>query len=537
MLDDCYANSAGGKLKLGASLEIGDPDGTRLFKGTVTSVEIESLVDRAPELVIVAYDQAIRLTQNTRTRAFLQMSEADIIRKLATDAGLAAPKLSIDASVQPYVLQADTDLELLQTLVDRMGAEWWMDGDTLTVASPKTTGAPVSMALGKDIGDLTVRASALAATAVEVRGWDRENQQPIRATATSGKAPAPASKLADSVRGRPTTTVIDASATPMTSHEASLIARSAYDRDVTSAVEAHGTCLVDPRIAPGGAIQLTDAGPASGTYPVTSVEHAYGADGFWTRFVCGARRPMSIVDTLRAAPDGSGLRNGGLVVGTVTNINDPEKRGRVRVKYGGLSDDVESAWARLVTLGAGKSRGLVFLPEIGDEVLVGFEGADARQPVVIGGMFGPKTTIPNWQVDQGTVAARRITSRLGHVVELSDGTTPATQHVLIQLADPKHAFRLGKDNASLAVPAGVPIEITSGQAKITIAKDGSISVKGMKIQLTADAELAMSAPIVKITAKASLALEGAVTSVKASGAATVEGTGSLMLKGGQVMIN
>ena len=71
----------------------------------------------------------------------------------------------------------------------------------------------------------------------------------------------------------------------------------------------------------------------------------------------------------------------------VTNNDDPEKLGRVRVQFPTLSADDESAWARIATPGGGKERGLQWLPEVDDEVLVGFELDDhdppggARRPV------------------------------------------------------------------------------------------------------------------------------------------------------------
>ena len=68
--------------------------------------------------------------------------------------------------------------------------------------------------------------------------------------------------------------------------------------------------------------------------------------------------------------------------------------------------------------------GSVMIPEVGDEVLVGFEHGDPRQPIILGGLFGNKSTIPDWTVKDGKVSSRRFTSRLGHVWELSDGDEP-----------------------------------------------------------------------------------------------------------------
>ena len=65
-----------------------------------------------------------------------------------------------------------------------------------------------------------------------------------------------------------------------------------------------------------------------------------------------------------------------VVIGIVTNNNDPDTLGRVKVKFPWLAPDEESAWARMATPSGGNARGWFFLPEVGDEVLVAFELGD-----------------------------------------------------------------------------------------------------------------------------------------------------------------
>ena len=67
-------------------------------------------------------------------------------------------------------------------------------------------------------------------------------------------------------------------------------------------------------------------------------------------------------------------------MGNVTNNKDPEGWGRVKVKFPTLTEEHESNWARVVALGAAKQRGFDCLPEVNDEVLVGFEHGDIHRP-------------------------------------------------------------------------------------------------------------------------------------------------------------
>ena len=77
----------------------------------------------------------------------------------------------------------------------------------------------------------------------------------------------------------------------------------------------------------------------------------------------------------------------GVVVAVVDDVNDPEKTGRVRLRFPWLDDTYVSGWARTVQAGAGKDRGALVLPEVGDEVLVVFEQGDVRRPYVLGGLY------------------------------------------------------------------------------------------------------------------------------------------------------
>jgi len=73
----------------------------------------------------------------------------------------------------------------------------------------------------------------------------------------------------------------------------------------------------------------------------------------------------------------------GVVKGLVTNVNDPEKKGRIKARFQSLERQHETDWIQIATIG-GKNRGSSFTPEINDEVLIAFDRGDARFPFVIG---------------------------------------------------------------------------------------------------------------------------------------------------------
>lgn len=109
----------------------------------------------------------------------------------------------------------------------------------------------------------------------------------------------------------------------------------------------------------------------------------------------------------------------GLVEALVVDNVDPEKLGRVKVKYPTLPDAPESTWARLGMPMAGQERGWMTIPEIGDEVLVSFVHGDIQNAIVIGSLFNGVDT-PPYANEDGSNNLRVFQSRSGHRLTFDD---------------------------------------------------------------------------------------------------------------------
>src|SRR5256885_754888 len=77
----------------------------------------------------------------------------------------------------------------------------------------------------------------------------------------------------------------------------------------------------------------------------------------------------------------------GVAEGIVTDVNDPKKEGRVKVKFPWFDDQMETEWCRVQQFYAGNGYGAFFVPEVGDEVVVAFIHGDMRLPVILGGLY------------------------------------------------------------------------------------------------------------------------------------------------------
>ncbi len=165
------------------------------------------------------------------------------------------------------------------------------------------------------------------------------------------------------------------------------------------------------------------------------------------------------------AGEQSDSRMYGVVVGVVSSIDDPDAHGRVKVKYPWLEDQSESPWARVATFMAGPSRGAVFRPEVGDEVLVLFDHGDVRFPFVIGGVWNGPDAAPTERGSDSDNHVRLIKSRSGHLVALDD--TPGKENVTVTdkagnsialssqgVVIKSQAIKVGSDGASQGLVLG-----------------------------------------------------------------------------------
>jgi uncharacterized protein involved in type VI secretion and phage assembly len=198
----------------------------------------------------------------------------------------------------------------------------------------------------------------------------------------------------------------------------------------------------------------------------------------------------------------------GVVVGIVTNNQDRDGMGRVKVRFPWRDDSDESYWARIATLMAGKDRGSFFLPEVGDEVLVAFEHGDMNHPYVLGNLWNGVDKPPGTNAD-GKNNIRKIKSRSGHEVILDDDQT--------------------KGKIEIHTKAGhkILLDDSSGQEKIEIVdKTGNNSIKIDSVQNNIAIESAMQ-----------LKIKAATMEFESSGMMSIKAGATLTIQGALVKIN
>jgi uncharacterized protein involved in type VI secretion and phage assembly len=195
----------------------------------------------------------------------------------------------------------------------------------------------------------------------------------------------------------------------------------------------------------------------------------------------------------------------GVAVGVVTNNQDPQGLGRVRVKFPWLSDGTESDWTKVVSFMAGNNRGAVFLPEVNDEVLVAFEHGDVNFPYVLGGLWNSKDPPPEKNQD-GRNNVRKIRSRSGHEIAFHDDKSSQQEQLEIR-TNAGHSILLSD-------AVGVEQVVIKDKSGNNLVKIDSLT---NSISMESSMKISIKSQIVEIEA-------GTIMTIKANGVLTIQGT-------------
>ncbi|MCU0490470.1 MAG: phage baseplate assembly protein V, partial [Chloroflexaceae bacterium] len=228
-----------------------------------------------------------------------------------------------------------------------------------------------------------------------------------------------------------------------------------------------------------------------------------------------------------------------LVIGIVTDNKDPDKLGRVKVKFPWLTTEHASHWARVVSVGAGNGRGVLFIPEVNDEVLVGFEQDSPNTPYVLGGLWNGKDKPPaagsNAVDGGGNVQQRLISSRVGHELVMGENAAGGDGFVhlktkagrIVKISDTDKGVLIKTDNHSVKLDdQGRLLAIESG-GDLNIKANGKVSIEGQTgVEVKSNTTMALNAnATMEIKANATMAISSnAPMDVKSSAILNLQGT-------------
>ena len=535
-----------------------------LLTGSVTALELE-IDDTGTFTVVRGLDESYRLFRGRQVASYQNMTLSDVCARVAQRAGLKPGKVDVAGPVREHVAQPNiSDWEFLRALADEAGAQLYVADGQVHITKPADAGGAPGVSaraarepLVLEMGDNLLRCRAAVSAAeqvsnVEVRGWDVRAKQALVGRAPAGKTGTldlgvTAAQVTEPF-GEAEFVVSDAAYG--TQAEVDQAAKAVAERIAGSFAELEAVIRGNPQVRAGGAVTLAGVGePFEGRYTVTSSRHVFDSRrGYETWVTVSGQQERSLFgltgsDGRNAA---GGARCTGLVNGTVTDTKDPEGLGRVKVRFPWLSDEYASDWARTAQAG-GTGGGEAFIPEVDDEVLVGFEQGFLDRPFVLAALYngqdkpggggggqgaaggagapgGGAGNEDGESVDPttGAVNKRAFGSKSGNKLEVLDAANGA-QGVRLVTGDGKLKIALDRKGTTIVLHSDGTVQIDAKEKVSIKAGDGVALDAG-------DGALELSGGSVKLSSRSGVDVDGG------NGRVTVSTGGAMEVKGGQVTV-
>jgi uncharacterized protein involved in type VI secretion and phage assembly len=185
----------------------------------------------------------------------------------------------------------------------------------------------------------------------------------------------------------------------------------------------------------------------------------------------------------------------GTYLARVVSVQDPDGLTRVQVRLlnvpAATSDADCAVWARVAVPFAGASYGMMYLPNVGEEVAVVFAGGDPRQPLVLGSLWNGASHAPE------TLGGDRVDR---YVVKTKKGSTISIE----ESTDGQATLNLKTPGTSVSVVLNQQgsITLTAGDNKITMNQSGVTVVADQSVSVTAS-QVKVTAPQVTVNAATS----------------------------------
>lgn len=506
-------------------------DLSEVFDGIITAADIKLTTTGYPTLELTARCRGIMLAGSPKNAVWTDTTDVAAVESICSAVGL---QVEGTAGVEhPCLVQYDaSDWEYVGQRARALGLQHYVRGKKLNFTEPSADGAPAStLTWTRDLLEFHVSQDlGRALDSATATAWNPDDKTTTTATVksdesthSSGHRESPSSLLKQASMSKPRAAQLVDSG-PLGESELQAWSRGLIDRRALTVYHGSGTCLGDPAIRIDGLIEVKGVGQDyDGELYVTRVRHRLTPASFRTTFSIGTP-PVPVPDHRRSYTPLLPA-NDSLVIATVESFKDEDKKqGRVSIKLPWMAEDAEAIWARLASAAAGPSRGFVYIPEPGDEVVVTFLNSDPRFPVVLGALWNGQDAPPD-TYDPEKNDKRSIVSRSGHKLVFDD--TDSAEQILVESQAGQRVLiddTSGSESIELEDYTGNTMKMDAEGIALTAST-------GLTISLTAEGgtiELSAS----QITATADMTAE-----IKANTKASVTGSAQLELNGAQVSIN
>jgi Rhs element Vgr protein len=519
-----------------------DNKNTVIFSGVIMSqsIRIDSLIGSALE--IECRDKAIKMIVGRKSLTYSNKKDSDIISSIIGTYGLSSDVTATTTTWPEQVQYYVTDWDYILALAETNGLIVTTINGTVAVNAPdKSTTSVLTVTYGDNLLEFNAKLNAVTQLGnVTANAWDFKTQAAVNGQATPNVDGAGnlTSKKLSAVVGLSTfqlQTSAPLETADLTNWSKAQIIKSEYSK-ITGTAKFQGTHLVDP----GKYMTFKGVGDRfNGDYLIAGVTHDL-SQGNWISEVNLGLSPLWFTEEPDVmSPPASGLIPGvqGLFNATVKKMNDdPDSQYRVLVDVPLFDTNGAGIWARLSNFYSTSGAGAFFMPEVGDEVILGFLNEDPRYPVILGSLYSATKIKPFTGLDPNEKnSIKAIVSKSGISVQFDDENkiwtvaTPNKNTIIISDKDKQITIKDENQNSIVMSNSGIDM---SSQKSINISAQENVTIKGTQgitIQ-SSGGDVATKGMNIKESADMQYSAQGGQM-------AQVSGGMELTLKGAMVMIN
>lgn len=482
-------------------------DTKTLYKGIVTS-HSNYIAPKKSALLVECRDKAVKLTIGRKSKHYNDLSDSDIAEEIINQYGLDKEVESTSITHKDLVQYDLSDWDFIVSRMDMLGVLCMVNDGKITLKKPDLGGTSVlDVLFGATILEYVAEIDARhQVKGTKASSWDYAGQEvkevdgnePSIAEETGNLS---ATDLAD-VIGLDKFLLINSG--KLTEQELQAWADAKLQRQRLAKVRGRVKCQGFPDVLPGNFIKLNGVGERfNGPVFVSGVKHLY-KEGDWTTEISFGLSSEWFSESVNPyhphTATGMMPAPQGLMIGIVTDIEDPEGEHRVKVRVPVINNSEQGIWARVAMPDAGNERGLFFRPEVDDEVIVGCIHNDPRHMIILGMLNSSAKPAP--------ISVTSTNDEKGYVSR----------------EKMKFIFNDKEKSIKIETPAGKKVTISEQDSMISIEDEN-----GNKITMDSSG--------ITIEAASTLTLKGGSSVKIEAPSVSVNGSGTTEIKGGLVKIN
>lgn len=425
------------RLKVGSTFDV-ESDGTRLFSGELDRIGFRrsSIGERVWTLEVS--DRLSQLKRQSHVRVFTKTTPTELLEELVNTVGIQVESFASKSVIERLMQNGESDLEFIQQIAERFGLFFVLQDDILYLYDKRGVGEPLNLPDEEILEFEVVEDSRNQVASTRVSGWNVETNSIHSGYDGSGS---------DWGKGLQWVEGTSSDDDALERARAEMTKRCLGGRVISGVAEGNAELKV------GVPLRVDEGSFFDGEYLIANVKHSFNSrTGYVTHF--SSKVPET--HFTKVPPIAA--------FGKVVRLDDPGDSGRVQVSLPAY-ENVEMGWLRVLTLGAGKNKGFVVLPDIDEEVLVLFPHGNLSSGIVLGGVFG-SGNFPDWGISDSAVCRYTLTSRSGQFVRISDD---------------EHSVRIENDSGSVLELGRKKLLVESkGDLEIS-AKGHTVSIIGRKV--------------------------------------------------------